>query len=74
MRSSLVFKLSMHALALALVAALIAFGRFWAAPAPSRAKACEAAAFRLDRRVVNSEGATVSCQPSSVVAIRTRRG
>jgi len=26
------------------------------------AKACEAAAFRLDRRVVNSEGASVSCQ------------
>ncbi|TMH19936.1 MAG: metalloprotease PmbA, partial [Betaproteobacteria bacterium] len=26
------------------------------------AKACEAAAFRLDKRVVNSEGASVSCQ------------
>ncbi len=26
------------------------------------AKACEAAAFRLDKRIVNSEGASVSCQ------------
>jgi PmbA protein len=32
------------------------------------AKACEAAAFRLDKRIVNSEGATVSCQQSQFVA------
>jgi PmbA protein len=32
------------------------------------AKACEAAAFRLDKRVVNSEGATVSCQQSQFIA------
>ena len=32
------------------------------------AKACEAAAFRLDQRIVNSEGATVSCQQAQFVA------
>ncbi len=31
------------------------------------ARACEAAAFRLDPRVVNSEGASVSCQQSQFV-------
>jgi PmbA protein len=31
------------------------------------AKACEAAAFALDKRVVNSEGASVSCQQSQFV-------
>jgi len=31
------------------------------------ARACEAAAFRLDRRIVNSEGASVSCQQSQFV-------
>lgn len=31
------------------------------------ARACEAAAFRLDPRVVNSEGATVSCQQTQFV-------
>ncbi|MFO1362107.1 MAG: metalloprotease PmbA [Burkholderiales bacterium] len=32
------------------------------------ARACEAAAFRLDQRIVNSEGATVSCQQWQFVA------
>jgi PmbA protein len=31
------------------------------------ARACEAAAFRLDARIANSEGATVSCQQSQFV-------
>jgi len=31
------------------------------------AKRCEAAAFRLDKRIVNSEGASVSCQQSQFV-------
>ncbi|MGB7543511.1 MAG: metalloprotease PmbA [Burkholderiales bacterium] len=31
------------------------------------AKACEASAFRLDKRIVNSEGASVSCQQSQFV-------
>ncbi len=35
------------------------------------AKACEAAAFRLDKRIVNSEGATVSCQQSQFIAGNT---
>jgi PmbA protein len=35
------------------------------------ARSCEAAAFRLDSRVVNSEGATVSCQQSQFVAGNT---
>jgi PmbA protein len=35
------------------------------------ARACEAAAFRLDKRIVNSEGATVSCQHSQFVAGHT---
>ena len=35
------------------------------------ARACEAAAFRLDARVVNSEGATVSCQQSQFVLANT---
>jgi len=35
------------------------------------ASACEAAAFRLDKRIVNSEGATVSCQQSQFVAGNT---
>ncbi len=32
------------------------------------AKACEAAAFRLDKRIVNSEGAAVACQQSQFIA------
>ena len=35
------------------------------------AKACEAAAFRLDKRIVNSEGATVSAQQSQFAAGNT---
>jgi PmbA protein len=35
------------------------------------AKTCEAAAFRLDKRIVNSEGASVSCQQSQFVAGNT---
>jgi PmbA protein len=35
------------------------------------AKACEAAAFRLDKRIVNSEGASVSCQQSQFIAGNT---
>src|SRR5215510_4839964 len=35
------------------------------------AKACEAAAFRLDKRIVNSEGATVSAQQSQFIAGNT---
>ncbi|MGH8697543.1 MAG: PmbA/TldA family metallopeptidase, partial [Burkholderiales bacterium] len=35
------------------------------------AAACEAAAFRLDKRIANSEGATVSCQQSQFVAGNT---
>jgi PmbA protein len=35
------------------------------------AAACEAAAFRLDKRIVNSEGATVSCQQSQFIAGNT---
>jgi PmbA protein len=35
------------------------------------ARACEAAAFRLDKRIVNSEGATVSCQQSQFIAGNT---
>jgi PmbA protein len=31
------------------------------------ARACESAAFRLDKRIVNSEGASVSCQQSQFV-------
>jgi PmbA protein len=31
------------------------------------AKSCESAAFRLDKRIVNSEGASVSCQQSQFV-------
>jgi PmbA protein len=31
------------------------------------ARACEAAAFRLDKRIANSEGATVSCQQSHFI-------
>jgi len=46
------------------------------------AKACEAAAFRLDKRIVNSEGASVSCQqghlpsPTATVSskVSPRRG
>ena len=43
----------------------------WALPveqAIEMAQACEAAAFRLDPRIVNSEGATVSCQQSQFIA------
>jgi PmbA protein len=35
------------------------------------ARECEAAAFRLDKRIVNSEGATVSCQQSQFMAGNT---
>ena len=35
------------------------------------ARECEAAALRLDKRIVNSEGATVSCQQSQFVAGNT---
>jgi PmbA protein len=35
------------------------------------ARVCEAAAFRLDPRIVNSEGATVSCQQSQFIAGNT---
>jgi PmbA protein len=43
----------------------------WALPVEqsiAMARDCEAAAFRLDRRIVNSEGATVSCQQSQFIA------
>jgi PmbA protein len=43
----------------------------WALPveqAIAMARDCEAAAFRLDKRIVNSEGATVSCQQSQFIA------
>jgi len=43
----------------------------WALPveeAIEMARACEAAAFRLDRRIVNSEGATVAAQQSQFVS------
>lgn len=46
----------------------------WALPveqAIEMAKASEAAAFRLDKRIVNSEGATVSCQQSQFIAGNT---
>jgi len=36
------------------------------------ANACEAAAFALDKRVTNSEGASVSCQQSQFVLANTR--
>jgi PmbA protein len=35
------------------------------------ARECEAAALRLDKRIVNSEGATVSCQQSQFIAGNT---
>ena len=43
----------------------------WALPvedAIEMARACEAAAFRLDKRIVNSEGATVAAQQSQFVS------
>ncbi len=46
----------------------------WGLPverAIAMAKTCEAAAFRLDKRIVNSEGATVSCQQSQFIAGNT---
>jgi PmbA protein len=46
----------------------------WALPVEQAivmARECEAAAFRLDKRIVNSEGATVSCQQSQFMAGNT---